>query len=217
MNNDLEQLMRSASYSSPDASSLEGVVGAAMDRSAQAAATKGDAGSIAVEVVRLLQVTQEATATNAAAIPAKTTSSAKSSSGDERGVADTILRTTEMMTGVGPIVAGLMSLFGSKDAEPLPALEKFSAPAPVSVEAGLSSTRELGSIRYAQGGRPEMEAPPSAAGSNGAPLQGSTPTINVNIQAMDSRSFLDRQDDIARAVREAMLHSNSLNDVVMEL
>ena len=36
----------------------------------------------------------------------------------------------------------------------------------------------------------------------------------MNIQAMDSQSFLDRQDDIARAVREAMLHSNSLNDVV---
>jgi hypothetical protein len=216
MNNDLEQLMRSASYSSPDASSLEGVLGAAMDRSAQATAAKGDAGSIAVEVVRLLQVTQDAAATNAAAIPAKSTTSSKSSSGDERGVADTILRTTEMMTGVGPIVAGLMSLFGSKDAEPPPALEKFSAPAPVSVEAGLSSTRELGSFRYAQGGRPEMEAPP-AAGSNGAPIQASTPTINVNIQAMDSRSFLDRQDDIARAVREAMLHSNSLNDVVMEL
>jgi hypothetical protein len=34
---------------------------------------------------------------------------------------------------------------------------------------------------------------------------------------MDSQSFLDRQDDIARAVREAMLHSNSLNDVVLEL
>jgi hypothetical protein len=44
-----------------------------------------------------------------------------------------------------------------------------------------------------------------------------TQTIQVNIQAMDSQSFLDRQDDIARAVREAMLHSNSLNDVVLEL
>jgi hypothetical protein len=52
------------------------------------------------------------------------------------------------------------------------------------------------------------------SGSTGATQ---APTIQVNIQAMDSQSFLDRQDDIARAVRVAMLHSNSLNDVVMEL
>jgi hypothetical protein len=34
---------------------------------------------------------------------------------------------------------------------------------------------------------------------------------------MDARSFLDRSGDIAAAVREAMLNSNSINDVVSEL
>jgi hypothetical protein len=34
---------------------------------------------------------------------------------------------------------------------------------------------------------------------------------------MDSQSFLDRSDDIARAVKKAMLESNSLNDVIAEL
>jgi hypothetical protein len=43
------------------------------------------------------------------------------------------------------------------------------------------------------------------------------PPIQITVQAMDSRSFLDHSDDIARAVREAMLHSHSLNDVVGEL
>jgi hypothetical protein len=34
---------------------------------------------------------------------------------------------------------------------------------------------------------------------------------------MDSRSFLEHSDEIARAVREAMLNSHALNDVVSEL
>jgi hypothetical protein len=34
---------------------------------------------------------------------------------------------------------------------------------------------------------------------------------------MDSRSFLDHSDDIARAVRDAMLRSHSLNDIVSEI
>ncbi len=34
---------------------------------------------------------------------------------------------------------------------------------------------------------------------------------------MDSRSFMDHSDDIARAVREALLNAHSLNDVMSEL
>jgi hypothetical protein len=34
---------------------------------------------------------------------------------------------------------------------------------------------------------------------------------------MDSQSFLDHSQEIARAVREAMLNTSSLNDVVSEL
>ena len=41
--------------------------------------------------------------------------------------------------------------------------------------------------------------------------------ITIQVQAMDSRSFLDHRDEIAQAVREAMLNSHSLNDVVSEL
>jgi hypothetical protein len=37
------------------------------------------------------------------------------------------------------------------------------------------------------------------------------------VQAMDARSFLDRSNDIAAAVRDAMLNMNSINDVVNEL
>jgi len=34
---------------------------------------------------------------------------------------------------------------------------------------------------------------------------------------MDSKSFLDHSNEIANAVREAILNSHSLNDVVLEL
>jgi hypothetical protein len=117
-----------------------------------------------------------------------------------------------MVTGVGPIVTGLMKLFGSRDPEPLPELEKFTMPTPVSVEAGLSADRGYSSVRYAQG-QPRLAEPAPKTNRE----QNQPSTIQVNIQAIDSQSFLDRQDDIARAVREAMLHSNSLNDIVMEL
>ncbi len=41
--------------------------------------------------------------------------------------------------------------------------------------------------------------------------------VTVEVRALDSRSFLEHSEDIARAVREAMLHSHALNDVVSEL
>jgi hypothetical protein len=34
---------------------------------------------------------------------------------------------------------------------------------------------------------------------------------------MDSQSFLDHSDDIAMAVKQAILNSSSLNDVIAEL
>ena len=48
-----------------------------------------------------------------------------------------------------------------------------------------------------------------------APAPAAAVTVNVN--AMDARSFMDRSDDIARAVRDAMLHMHPLNDVVDEI
>jgi hypothetical protein len=41
--------------------------------------------------------------------------------------------------------------------------------------------------------------------------------IVVQVQAMDSQSFLDHSHDIAQAVRQAMLNSHPVNDVIMDL
>ena len=60
-----------------------------------------------------------------------------------------------------------------------------------------------------------------AFGTEGAPgtvrMAPVTQQVTVNVQAMDARSFMDRSSEIAGAVREAMLHLNSINDVVNEL
>ena len=42
-------------------------------------------------------------------------------------------------------------------------------------------------------------------------------SILVQVQAMDSQSFMDHSHDIAQAVRQAMLNLNSLNDVILDL
>jgi hypothetical protein len=44
-----------------------------------------------------------------------------------------------------------------------------------------------------------------------------SPNILVQVQAMDSQSFMDHSQDIAQAVRQAMLNMNTLNDVILDL
>lgn len=140
---------------------------------------------------------------SASAASAGASSSGGTSAGDvARGVASA-------MTGgfiFNPIVAGLMQLFGgSGESTTAAPLEKFALPAPVSVEAGFSNAVPgLSPADYGANGLPRV------AGPNGQ-------TINVHVNAMDSKSFLDRSEDIAAAVRRALLESSSLNDVIAEL
>jgi hypothetical protein len=166
-----------------------------------------DTARLAVDATRLIETATQERA--AGQLPATSSQSSRASV-SEVNLGETLLKTAAMMTGVGPVVTGLMKLFGSDEPEPRPTLEKFSSPAPVSVEAGLTQDRRYSAIRYGTDGTPESMESPSRRSSE-------LPTVQINIQAMDSQSFLDRQDDIARAVREAMLHSSSLNDVVLEL
>jgi hypothetical protein len=54
-------------------------------------------------------------------------------------------------------------------------------------------------------------------GGNGLPRAQTTSNVTVQVNAMDSRSFLDRSGDIAAAVRQAILSNHSINDVLSEL
>ena len=108
-------------------------------------------------------------------------------------------------------MAGLMAIFGSRKEEETMADVPFALPQSVAMEAGLAQDRSFVGINYGQDGLARPNAP--TARNVSAPAS----TVQINVQAMDSRSFLDHSDEIARAVREAMLHSHSLNDVVSEL
>jgi hypothetical protein len=120
-----------------------------------------------------------------------------------RSVAGTVGSTLLKATGAGPLVRGLIGLFSSdsNDESAATIFPTYSAPPSVAVEAGLDGSRQFTGISYSGSGLPRAAAP----------------VVQVNVQAMDSRSFLDHSNEIARAVKEAMLNSHGLNDVVMEL
>lgn len=109
--------------------------------------------------------------------------------------------------GLSPLLSGLVSIFGGGE-EPSapPAMVPYFKPAPVRMNAGISADGGAVpfAVDFAQGGAPR-------------PVQAAPAQITVQVQAMDSRSFLDHSDDIARAVRQAMLETTVLNDVIREV
>ena len=85
----------------------------------------------------------------------------------------------------------------------------FLMPPSVNVNAGINEAAPTQpfAVDYAAGGQPRA----ATAGSGGSGQ------ITVQVQAMDSQSFLGHSDDIAQAVRQAMLQSSVLNDVIREV
>jgi hypothetical protein len=108
-----------------------------------------------------------------------------------------------------PIASLLSRLLFRRTAPIEEPLSRFSLPDPVRLDAALSTGREgLAGVDYSAAGAPRRVERTTAAAA--------TP-ITIQVQTMDSRSFLDNSDQIARAVREAMLNSHSLNDVIGEM
>ena len=148
---------------------------------------------------------------NTKAVTQATTTAATTGS-SAAGIGHAVVDFLGAGTGLSPLLKGLFSLFGggggSSGTTPAP-LPVYLAPPAVSFEglydSGAGSVMESST---GQGGQVR------ALNSRGAMA---APQITVNVQAMDSQSFLNRSDDIARAVRLAMLQSNVLSDVVREL
>lgn len=152
------------------------------------------------ELVRATQSQARSVEDNTAALSQQTASR----------VADTVKAVTGSLGGFSPLsagpaflplISGLAKLFGGGGEKAAPEAAPFTLPAPLRVEAGVSG-QGLGEIRYDAGGTPRAVTP--------------APQIHISVQAMDSRSFLDHSEEIARAVREAMLESHALSDVVGE-
>ena len=107
--------------------------------------------------------------------------------------------------GLGPLIGGLGSLFGGGGGSSTPpALSAYTAPESVQFEGEVY--RSANTTDWGGSGGPQSGAPLSTGAQ-----------ITVQVNAMDSQSFLDHSQDIANAVRQAMLNSNSLNDVVSDL
>jgi hypothetical protein len=119
--------------------------------------------------------------------------------------------------GLVPLFSGLFGLFGGGSEEP-PPLVKYSMPERLYFQ-GANTGNGITAADYDQMGMPRVYAadqPSSSETTNAAPSR-ATPQINVNVQAMDSRSFLDHSSEIAEAVRQAMLNLSPINDVVSDL
>ena len=168
--------------------------------------------------------------------PASGNSNSSASTTSGGGITAEAIATTVLESGLGgmvPLIVGLLGLFGGGGTPAPPALVKYAMPDPIYFEGADTGSDAIGAD-YDQMGMPRAYsaapvgasarasgmAAPGGSGASGVPSGPSgapAPQITVNVQAMDSQSFLDHRSEIARAVRDAMLNSNSINDVVNDL
>jgi hypothetical protein len=133
-------------------------------------------------------------------------------------VAKTVL---ESGLGLIPLIGGLIGLFSGGGSESPAPLTKYVMPPSLDFQAA-DSGGALTSVSYDQMGtaRALGGSSTSAGGSAGSVSSeaGAAPAqTTANAQTLDARWFMDHSADIAAAVRNAMLNSNSINDVVNDL
>lgn len=105
---------------------------------------------------------------------------------------------------LSPIVNGLMRLFGGGPSSPQPVFLPYVAPAQLQLQT---------TIRDAAPSLNGSSVPAQTAEGRSMPA----PTVEIHVNAMDSKSILDHSDEIAHAVRQALLNSHSLGDVIAGL
>ncbi len=123
------------------------------------------------------------------------------------GIGGSLLGGLGIATGISPLIHGIFSLFGGggNDSQ-LPTFTSFTLPQSVNIDAGVGAVApgSLFAVDHGQRSAPR------------ALQQVQAPQVTVQVQALDSQSILDRSNDIALAVRQAMLESSILNDVIRE-
>jgi len=154
----------------------------------------------------------EATTENTAAVIQNTVAQATGGQSVLSSAGRTVAKVFTSGFGLSPLISGLVGLFtGGSNKVAVQEATPYVWPASIHFEGAVSRT----------GKTPGQEWPQSDGlrhkGEWGGEFQGRPLNITFQVQALDSRSFLEHSDEIARAVREAMLNSHALNDVVSEL
>jgi hypothetical protein len=179
----------------------------------------GDASAMLADVIAQIG---ELRSSSPAPVAASKTQTTPQTTSNDSGISLGSVVSTVLTSGLGlaPLISGLVSLFSGGAAVAPPPLVKYALPTAIDFQAAESQGQVTG-VDYNQMGMPRSYAPAAASGgasgtANGT-ANGGAPQITVNVQAMDARSFMDRSNDIALAVRDAMLNLNAINDVVNEL
>lgn len=120
--------------------------------------------------------------------------------------------TSGLLGGGGGWLAGLLgSLFReTPGAEPI--LPSYEKPGALFFEYDMGASQRTvaaDAVPPVSGG---SERPPGSA----RPTEGTSPTVVVQVNALDAQSFSARSDDIASAVREALARNHSLRDEIWE-
>lgn len=107
---------------------------------------------------------------------------------------------------LGPVWTTLLGLFGCRDNEQSRIFQRFEAPSAVSKSRSAQTSED---------GRGQDIRRDSFGMSTNNVI--ATPPVNISIQALDARSILDRSDDIAAALKHALLFNHNVNDGLSEL
>ena len=147
---------------------------------------------------------------NTQALQGNTSAQGKSAGGVVGGITSSLFGGALGL--LSPLISGIASLFGGSSS---PAALPFYTPPPaVAISANLNSaTPALASSGSTASNSPTTTSTGTAASAQPAAVQ----QVTVNVNAMDSQSFMDHSADIASAVREAMLNMHPINDVVAGL
>ncbi len=223
--NKWEDLLPTNSLASASRSDLLGQLAAATSGGAGAGAgTSGSLGnvastssssevtdqlaSLAEQITSLTSAQQEATSAlqdNTQAVTQNT--SAKSGGSSTAGTVESAVSSFlgGGLSTLSPLLGGLLSLFGGGGGQTLAVEPPYMLPSPVQSEAGVTASA------------PGQVMPVSYGNTGQARAASPGPQVTIQVNAMDSQSFLDHSDDIAMAVKQAILNSSSLNDVIADL
>ncbi len=126
------------------------------------------------------------------------------------GMASRVEKATQSLGGgmfLSPLLGGILRLFGGGKAPASPPpLRPYERAEPVRLDLGMGSAAAAGTA-------------PATAEEQTMRTRSAAPAaqpVTVNVQAFDSRSFLDHSEEIALALRRAMLSSQAVRDVMSE-